>query len=86
MDKVSEKREVVMEAVVTGKPGLKTARVRVQGRKRHVLFGKVVRWHKDFLVHDSRDLAVIGDVVSVISCRPISKNKHWRIGAVKGKK
>jgi small subunit ribosomal protein S17 len=54
----------------------KTVKVRVDRTYRHPLYGKVVRTHKDYLVHD--ELACQpGDIVQIVESRPISKRKRW---------
>ena len=54
----------------------KTIKVRVGRTYRHPLYGKVIRAHKDYLVHD--ELACQpGDQVQIVESRPISKRKRW---------
>lgn len=59
--------------------GMNTISVLVEALKRHPLYGKVVRRSNKYLVHDPESSAVVGDVVTIMECRPISKNKSWRL-------
>jgi small subunit ribosomal protein S17 len=54
----------------------KTVKVRVDRTYRHPLYGKVVRTHKDYLVHDELNCQP-GDIVQIVESRPISKRKRW---------
>ncbi len=54
----------------------KTVKVRVNRSYRHPVYGKVVRSHKDYLVHDELDCQP-GDIVQMVESRPISKRKRW---------
>jgi small subunit ribosomal protein S17 len=59
-----------------------TITVRVERRFRHPLYGKFVRSHKKFMAHDEANTANVGDVVSIVACRPMSKRKRWRLESV----
>jgi small subunit ribosomal protein S17 len=43
------------------------------------LYGKYIRKHKKFQVHDEKNEAHIGDKVKIEEYRPISKTKSWRL-------
>lgn len=64
---------------VVKKSGTKTISVLVETLKRHELYGKVYKVSKKYLVHDDAEIASVGDKVVVSSCRPISKQKRWRL-------
>lgn len=57
----------------------KTAVVTVETAKRHPLYEKVVRRNKSYKVHDEQNEARIGDWVRIEECRPMSKDKRFRI-------
>lgn len=57
----------------------KTAVVSVELAKRHPLYEKVVRRNKKYKVHDENNEARIGDWVRIEECRPMSKEKRFRI-------
>jgi small subunit ribosomal protein S17 len=59
----------------------KTIKVQVDRSSRHPLYGKVIRSHKQYLVHDEKDCQV-GDEVQIVESRPISKRKRWVVEKV----
>lgn len=59
----------------------KTIKVRIDRSYRHPLYGKVIRSHKDFLVHDELGCQP-GDQVEIVESRPISKRKRWMVQAI----
>jgi len=46
---------------------------------KHPVYGKYLRRTTKVLVHDQENTCNEGDVVSIAECRPISKNKSWRL-------
>jgi small subunit ribosomal protein S17 len=78
----SLKREI--HGVVVSKTGEKTATVMVERRVMHPRYRKFVKRFKKYLVHDEENQANVGDIVSAVECRPISKNKAFRLKNVKG--
>ncbi len=60
---------------------IKTVKVRVDRSYRHHLYGKVVRSHKNYLVHDEIGCQP-GDIVCIVESRPISKRKRWVVQEV----
>ncbi len=69
----------VISGKVVKKAGDKTATVLVERKILHPRYHKTVKRFKKYLVHDERNEANIGDTVSAIECRPISKNKAFRL-------
>lgn len=62
----------------------KTVVVLVENTKTHPLYKKTFKRGKKYLVAD--DLGVKeGDIVDMVSIRPISKNKHWKVVKVVGR-
>ena len=57
----------------------KTIVVVTETRVPHPVYKKVVRVSKRFKAHDEKGEANIGDVVRIAECRPISKDKKWRL-------
>lgn len=68
--------------VVTSNKMDKTITVRIDISKPHRLYGKTVRLSRKLAVHDEKNEAGIGDLVSVIETRPLSKNKRWRLAEI----
>jgi len=69
----------VISGTVVKKTGDKTATVLVERRVLHPRYHKTVKRFKKYLVHDERNEVNVGDKVSAIECRPISKNKAFRL-------
>lgn len=46
---------------------------------KHPRYKKYIRRRTKLKVHDEKNEAKIGDKVLIIECRPISKDKHWRL-------
>jgi small subunit ribosomal protein S17 len=60
----------------------KTIVVSVETKALHPLYKKYVVKTKRVKAHDEKNEAKIGDRVRVIECRPISKEKCWRLDAI----
>jgi small subunit ribosomal protein S17 len=69
----------VFTGVVTSDKMDKTITVSVDTYKKSPLYGKRVRVSKKFHVHDEEGLAGIGDTVSIMETRPLSKTKRFRL-------
>ena len=67
---------------VVSKSGNKSIVVLVETRRQHHLYKKVVTYSKKFHVHDEENVAVVGDKVEIIECRPVSRLKKWRLNKV----
>mgnify|MGYP000729682709 CR=1 FL=1 len=57
----------------------KTITVLVERRVKHPVYGKFVRKSTKLHAHDENNECKEGDVVTIAECRPISKNKAWRL-------
>jgi small subunit ribosomal protein S17 len=57
----------------------KTIVVVAETRVPHSVYGKIVRKSTRFKAHDERNEANIGDVVRIAECRPLSRDKRWRL-------
>lgn len=73
----SGKREFV--GVVVSDKMNKTIVVEVRTKKLHKLYKKYVSTSKKYKAHDEENTSNIGDTVRIIECRPISKEKTWRL-------
>ena len=69
----------VLQGVVVSDKNDKTVVVRVERRFTHPLFKKTVRRTKKYHAHDEANSAKEGDLVRIEECRPISKNKSWKL-------
>lgn len=57
----------------------KTIVVRVDHRKIHPKYKKSYIVSKKYKVHDEKNQFKLGDKVSFVECRPLSKDKRWRV-------
>src|SRR5436309_6542811 len=57
----------------------KTVVVAVESRVRHPLYGRIVRRTKKYKAHDEENQFHVGDLVEIMECRPLSKEKTWRV-------
>ncbi len=64
---------------VVSDKGDKTITVRCEFKMRHPKYGKYLTRSSNLRVHDERNEAKAGDLVEVVSCRPMSRTKFWRL-------
>ena len=57
----------------------KTVVVAIQDNVRHPLYNKIVKRTVKLKAHDEKNECGIGDTVKVMECRPLSKDKRWRL-------
>jgi small subunit ribosomal protein S17 len=60
----------------------KTIGVKTERRVTHPLYRKQYTVSKKYQVHDEKNEAQVGDVVTISETRPISKNKSWKLDSV----
>lgn len=74
-------RKTCVGKVVSNKMD-KTAVVAITDHVKHKKYGKVVKRTIKIHVHDENNECGIGDTVSVMETRPLSKTKRWRLVAI----
>lgn len=57
----------------------KTITVAVDRQIKHPIYGKFITKTTKYMAHDEENDANIGDVVQIMSTRPLSKRKTWRL-------
>ena len=62
---------------VVSKVGNKTLFVNVVRSFKHLLYKKIVRRSKSYVAHDENCVYNVGDTVSIIESRPLSRKKKW---------
>lgn len=72
------KRKVRSGKVISAKMD-KTVVVQIVRTMRHPIYERVVRSNSKLYAHDAKNEASIGDTVRIMECRPLSKNKRWRL-------
>jgi small subunit ribosomal protein S17 len=65
--------------LVTSNKMEKTIVVSITTLKPHPLYGRTVKRTTKFKAHDESSESGIGDTVEIMECRPISKEKRWRL-------
>ncbi len=67
------------KGIVVSDKNDKTIIVAVERKLQHKLYGKLFKRTRKHQVHDPKNQYAVGDAVEFIECRPISKNKRWRV-------
>ena len=57
----------------------KTITVMVERRVKHPVYGKILTKSTKIKAHDETNDAKKGDVVTIAECRPVSKDKSWKL-------
>lgn len=57
----------------------KTIVVAVEDSVQHPLYHKIIKRTYKLKAHDENNECGIGDTVKVMECRPLSKDKRWRL-------
>ena len=69
----------ILNGIVVSDKENKTIKVMVERKYQHPLFKKVVKSKKKYSAHDEDNKFKIGDKVSIIECKPYSKNKKFEV-------
>ena len=75
-------RRQTLVGTVVGDKMDKTVTVAVKRTFMHRLYHRYMKRTSKFAAHDERNECRVGDKVRIISCRPLSKRKRWRVGEV----
>ncbi|EHR48997.1 small subunit ribosomal protein S17 [Saccharomonospora amisosensis] len=75
----------VREGLVVSDKMDKTIVVELEDRKKHPLYGKVMRSTKKVKAHDEQNTAGVGDRVLLMETRPQSATKRWRLVEIREK-
>ncbi len=74
----THRKKIVVGLVVSDKMQ-KTIVVEIDRQVRHGLYKKYITKSRRFKAHDERNEAKIGDLVSIVEGKPISKDKRWAL-------
>jgi small subunit ribosomal protein S17 len=74
--------QTALTGKVTSAKMEKTIVVEVQRLVQHPKYRRVVRISKKFYAHDEERKAKQGDTVRIVSSRPLSRLKRWRLAEV----
>ena len=75
-----EKQELIGKVVSASCD--KTITIAVVTSKKHPLYKKNVKTTKKYSVHDEDNKAKVGDIVKVVSSRPLSKTKRYVLDSI----
>ncbi len=65
--------------IVVSNKADKTVTIHITKKVRHPLYGKFVKKTTKIMAHDEKNQCNIGDRVSIMTTRPLSKNKIGRV-------
>lgn len=82
MEKTEQKIFRTLSGKVVSTTMNKTATVLIDDMRLNKKYQKKYRVSKKYHVHDEAGEAKVGDVVTFVECRPISKTKCWRLTEV----
>jgi small subunit ribosomal protein S17 len=69
----------IREGIVVSDKMDKTVVVLVEWLVQHAVYKKYVRQRKKYKAHDPENCCRIGDQVSIVETRPLSREKRWRV-------
>ena len=71
-------KKILTGRIVSDKPN-KTVTVLVERKYQHPVLKKVLKVRKKYNAHDENNKFKNGDIVSIIECKPFSKNKKFQV-------
>ena len=78
-DVETNKKKRSLSGLVVSTKMDKSVVVRTEQLVRHKLYGKFMRRHVKYMADDPENTCNVGDLVMIEECRPLSKNKRWRL-------
>ncbi|MBF89351.1 MAG: 30S ribosomal protein S17 [Candidatus Marinimicrobia bacterium] len=79
MEQIYKNKRRILEGIVVSDKMNKTVRVEVKRRVKHVVYKKYITKKKKFSADSGNYECSLGDKVKIVSCRPLSKTKRWRV-------
>ena len=76
---MSLENKMIRSGVVVSNKAEKTVVVKVERKFQHPLYHRTVKQTRKFMAHDEKNTCQIGDVVKIVECRPLSKQKRWMV-------
>ena len=76
----------LLSGTVVSSNSNKTIVVKVTRRVKHKLYKKIISRSKKYHAHDEKNQFKVGDIVSIIESKPISKLKSWIVVSNNGAK
>ncbi len=78
----SRSKRKVLRGVVVSDKMTKTRVISVDHVISHKVYSKTLRRHRKFYAHDEANESKSGDLVEIVSTRPLSAMKRWRISRI----
>ena len=75
-------RRTTLQGVVVSDKMSKTIVVEVETHKRHPKYAKRIKYSNKYYAHDEKGEAKVGDVVTIMACRPLSALKRFRLVSI----
>ena len=75
-------RRTSLQGVVVSDKMAKTIVVEVETHKRHPKYAKRIKYSNKYYAHDEKGEAKVGDVVTIMGCRPLSALKRFRLVSI----
>ena len=75
-------RRTSLQGVVVSDKMNKTIVVEVETHKRHPKYAKRIKYSNKYYAHDENNEAKVGDVVTIMGCRPLSATKRFRLVSI----
>lgn len=75
-------RRTSLQGVVVSAKMNKTIVVEVETHKRHAKYLKRIKYSNKYYAHDEKNEAKVGDVVTIMGCRPLSATKRFRLVSI----
>ncbi len=69
----------ILHGIVVSDKENKTIKVMIERKYQHPIFKKVVKSKKKYSAHDENNKFKVGDKVSIIECKPLSKSKKFEV-------
>lgn len=69
----------IIQGAVVSKSGEKSVTILVERKVVHPKYRKIVKRFKKYAIHDEQNSAKVGDVITAIECKPVSKTKAFRL-------
>ena len=74
-----KKHQQIIRGTIDRISGNETVRIITKVTKVHPLYRKRYTQVKHYLAHNPANTAKVGDAVTIVGCKPISKLKQWVI-------
>jgi small subunit ribosomal protein S17 len=76
---MEKSRKMELEGIVSSDRMEKTVVVTIERLEKHPVFKKYIRRRRKFMAHDEKNECKAGDRVRIRECKPLSKDKCWRV-------